>query len=1470
MKNLKPLVLTIAGLLFADGVGRAQSPYFNAVTNLNPAGYWPMHEVEQPVRGSTETNYGSLANLATGYYSDWETNNTATTRITHQYVPGAIANDSDQATFFVAPGAGGAAANQCLIAPHTSPLLTIKPPFTIEAWVFPTNTISFGVIIGEGGNAGLNGTNNLDGFQMGFGANELQMQYYTGVAGGANNHVTSAIYPTNHWYHCVVTYDGVNTHMWVNGSDAKDATDTMLPSVWSPLVVGSGKWGAGPIRNLVGVVDEVAIYTNVISDISQHYNDGVGGSAGAYVADVLADHPIVYYRMDAPAYVAPNVSTWPALTNNGTVGVNGIYTPGTIPGGVTGAAYSAFPTGLTGNNVIPFSGMSTFADAGNDASYNPTGPNAVFGISAVFRGNPTDPRVQSICGRGTNSWQIVMNTSGKIVFNAGTGMAAADGTNDLTSSKVYNDGLWHQLVATHNGSTNILYVDGVPDSTNVTTVNIAGSSNDIFIGADPSYTNNPVAIGRQFGGQICDVAFFTNLLQLSNVQTLYNVSQVPPFIRQQPKSGTAIQNTAFTNTVTAAGNATLTYQWYVNSSSSAVATSASISGQTNASLILNPVIAANATNYFVVVANNYGSVTSAVVTLAVVGVPTITSQSPLSYTTPITLFAGANPTFSISVIGTSPISYLWYTNGVADGIATNSGLSFTNVQIGSFADYCIVTNLYGSVTSMVWNVSVTAAPTAPYPTNVMAANPIGYWRLNETSDDGNGNDGAICHDYVGGNNGIYTNVYLGNAAGGTGYSPATDPTETAAFFGFFANFDSDANSIAGIDFSSPTNTSKAFTVETWAQGYGTQSAGAGLVTKGFSGGEQFCLDAGSPNNCYRFFMRDASGTVHTVTSAVPASKNYDNNIWHHLVGVCDEANGYVAFYIDGQLIGTNAIIPGSGILSSANTMTIGARMGAATGNNNNQFIGFMNDVAIYNYALSPGQIVAQYSTVPTMPFITQQPVASLTINGGASFTLSGAAFGTPPLTYEWFDVNANAYIPGQTNATLTLSNVLASDIYYLTVTNIYGTANSSPHTVVTVNNTAPVINSQLPATNLFTVFASAKPPFTIGAVGTLPLSYLWFTNNVRDGAVGNANATFLFTNPPLSGFTAYCIVTNTLGMNTSKVWTVSVIAAPTAPYPQLVLSNSPIAYWRLDEPDNGLNNSNNGVLCHDYVGGNNGDYNDAFLGQPGYNSGADSDTSAFFTNVYPSCARDIPGPDFGLPSGQNAAFSIEFWQQSPAGFNNGGTGNYVSKGGSGATQFNIDNQGAGGNYAFVIHNANNAIFGPIDGGINASDGAWHHIVGTVDENLSVSNMILYVDGVARAWATVPSGTGILPELSSPIYIGCSISQASGQTVGKIDEVAMYNYALNASQVSADYQTGLASGFIVNTHSTNIVFSVTNNQLHLSWPADHTGWRLQTETNSLLTGISTNWVDVSGSTNVNQVTIPINLTNGSVFYRMVYP
>ena len=75
---------------------------------------------------------------------------------------------------------------------------------------------------------------------------------------------------------------------------------------------------------------------------------------------------------------------------------------------------------------------------------------------------------------------------------------------------------------------------------------------------------------------------------------------------------------------------------------------------------------------------------------------------------------------------------------------------------------------------------------------------------------------------------------------------------------------------------------------------------------------------------------------------------------------------------------------------------------------------------------------------------------------------------------------------------------------------------------------------------------------------------------------------------------------------------------------------------------------------------------------------------------------------------------------------------------------------------------------------------------------------------------------------------------------------------------------------VNTTPTNLTAVVSGSTLTLSWPADHIGWRLQVQTNSLNTGIASNWVDVAGSTSVNTVNTTINPANGAVFYRMVYP
>jgi len=77
-------------------------------------------------------------------------------------------------------------------------------------------------------------------------------------------------------------------------------------------------------------------------------------------------------------------------------------------------------------------------------------------------------------------------------------------------------------------------------------------------------------------------------------------------------------------------------------------------------------------------------------------------------------------------------------------------------------------------------------------------------------------------------------------------------------------------------------------------------------------------------------------------------------------------------------------------------------------------------------------------------------------------------------------------------------------------------------------------------------------------------------------------------------------------------------------------------------------------------------------------------------------------------------------------------------------------------------------------------------------------------------------------------------------------------------------------FVTATNPTVIVIQLAGNNLTLSWPGDHTGWRLQVQTNDLTVGLGTNWVDVVGATTTNQMSFPINPASGSTFYRMVYP
>jgi len=72
--------------------------------------------------------------------------------------------------------------------------------------------------------------------------------------------------------------------------------------------------------------------------------------------------------------------------------------------------------------------------------------------------------------------------------------------------------------------------------------------------------------------------------------------------------------------------------------------------------------------------------------------------------------------------------------------------------------------------------------------------------------------------------------------------------------------------------------------------------------------------------------------------------------------------------------------------------------------------------------------------------------------------------------------------------------------------------------------------------------------------------------------------------------------------------------------------------------------------------------------------------------------------------------------------------------------------------------------------------------------------------------------------------------------------------------------------VISTAPVTITHTISAGLLNLSWPADHIGWHLQVQTNSL----GPTWFDLPNSIATNQMIFTIDPSLNSVFYRMVYP
>lgn len=124
-------------------------------------------------------------------------------------------------------------------------------------------------------------------------------------------------------------------------------------------------------------------------------------------------------------------------------------------------------------------------------------------------------------------------------------------------------------------------------------------------------------------------------------------------------------------------------------------------------------------------------------------------------------------------------------------------------------------------------------------------------------------------------------------------------------------------------------------------------------------------------------------------------------------------------------------------------------------------------------------------------------------------------------------------------------------------------------------------------------------------------------------------------------------------------------------------------------------------------------------------------------------------------------------------------------------------------------------------------------------------------------------TNIGPALQGGDTFQLFNTAVTGFTVTNLPVLPNYMYWTNKLAVNGS----IAVISTVNPNPTNLVYNLSGNTLSLSWPADHIGWTLQVQTNSLLGGLGTNWVDVPGSAGINATNITVNPALPTVFYRL---
>jgi len=525
--------------------------------------------------------------------------------------------------------------------------------------------------------------------------------------------------------------------------------------------------------------------------------------------------------------------------------------------------------------------------------------------------------------------------------------------------------------------------------------------NPLIIQTNASFTLTNVQTTDSGGYSVVLTNFLGSVT--SSVATI-SVVGFPPVITSQPVGGIYLVGTNFTLSAGVSGTPPFNWQWSTNG--------VPILGANNPVYTVNHAQTNDSGAYTVTITNLSGGVTSSVAGVAVGYAPVI-RQQPQSFTNAI----GTSNEFGVTVSGSAPFLYQWVKDAAPLASGTNNPLVFPALQTNQIGYYFVtVTNLFGSVVSSNALLSISNVPLPSWWVGL-----VGYYPFSGNANDASGN----------GNNGVVNGATLtADRFGNPQSAYAFDGSASFIDLGYSPDFNFDPNG--------------QFTLSGWfaIQGLGSGAGGIGsiIVKSPATGAWDYGLEANIYDQPVLWAgLNEENPCISTNLITTGAWTQgvlvYSNTVWQ--------------LFENGSLVvQTNTTYA---ITQSTGAVNIGRKGDDAA----DYFYGSIDDVRLYNRALSTNEVAQLYAYEADVPVLASQPQSQTVLTGGTA-TFNVTATAANPLGFQWYQ-NGAALI-GATNAALVISNVSAAltGNYTVAVSNVLTGVFSAPALLTAVS---PLTNS---------------------------------------------------------------------------------------------------------------------------------------------------------------------------------------------------------------------------------------------------------------------------------------------------------------------------------------------------------------------------------------------------------------------------